>query len=195
MIISSNFDLRRKRELTPDIEDNPMIADPQSTVTIQEFYESLERHDWYFGMSDDPSAYRKGTASYAALEEAARAGGESFQALLNEYSKHCFTGEPWGTVNHPKPPAPGSTAADVRIDQGAGGHKAQAPVNASGAKRNVRGRKESLQWFIVPPKRRSLLMRVVDLTGITAFVGNIPYVKAARIIYKRLVVALTTPIH
>ena len=172
-----------------------MIADLQSTVTIQEFYESLERHDWYFGWSDDPSAYRKGTASYAALEKAARAGGESFQALLHEYSKHCFTGKPWGTVNHPKPPAPGSTVPDVGIDQGAGSQKAQTSLKTYGAKRHLRGRKESLQWFIVPPKRRSVLMRVADLTGITAFVGNIPYVKAARIIYKRLVVALTTPIH
>jgi hypothetical protein len=159
-----------------------MTTNPQTAVTIQAFYKALERHDWYFGMSSDPRAYRLGSASYAALEAVARAGGESFQTLLNEYSKHCFTGTPYGTVKHPKPPAPGS-------------EEAQASLKASGAKRNVRGRKESLQWFIVPPKRRSLLMRVADLTGITAFVGNIPYVKAARIIYKRLVVAFTTPIH
>ena len=156
-------------------------------VSIEEFYESLERHDWYFGWSDDPRAYREGTVSYAALEEVARAGGESFQLLLNEYSKHCFTGKPWGTAQHPKPPAPGSKAADAMIDRCASSEKAQAPVQARGVKRNVMGRKESLQWFFVPPKRQSLLMLFAGLTAIT--------LKAARIIYRRLVVALTTPTH
>jgi hypothetical protein len=187
VIISSNFDLRFWRDLTPDIEESPMTTNQQTAVTIQAFYKALERHDWYFGMSSDPRVYRLGSASYAALEAVACAGGESFQTLLNEYSKHCFTGKSWGTVQHPKPPAPGSTAADVMIDQCASSEEAQAPVAARGVKRNARGRKESLQWFLVPPKRQSRWMRLAALTGIT--------VKAARIIYKRLVVALTTPIH
>lgn len=157
-----------------------MKTKPKCAVPIQAFYKALERHDWYFGWSDDPRAYREGEASYAALEAVARAGGEEYQWLLDEYSKHCFTGTPWGTVQHPKPPAPGSTPADPSAKRYVGGRK---------------GGKGSLQWFYLQPKPQSMWLRIANRIGITAFVANIPCVRKARIIYKRLVAVFTTPIY
>lgn len=94
---------------TTTVTKDQTMTNQQNTMSIEAFYEALERHDWFFGWSDDPRAYRDGTASYAALEVEARAGGESFQLLMAEYSKYCFSGEPWNTPKHPKPPAPGKT--------------------------------------------------------------------------------------
>ena len=174
------------------------MTNQKCTVSIQEFYESLERHDWYFGWTEDRHAYRAGEESYAALEATARAGGEQFRELLNEYSKHCFTGKPWGTVQHPKPPAPGSVPAGVKNGRGAAQERAQPRLKTSGVNRYAGARKrttDSLQWFYIQPKRQGLLKRLADHTGLTDFLCNLPYVKPALIIYKRLVVAFTTPIH
>lgn len=102
---------------TTTVTNDPILTNQQSGMSIEDFYEALERHDWFFGWSDDPRAYRDGTASYAALEKAAQAGGEAFQLLMSEYSKFCFSGKPWNTPEHPKPPAPGKRTEDAVVSQ------------------------------------------------------------------------------
>jgi len=94
---------------TTVIKDQTMTSQ-QDAMSIEAFYEALEKHDWFFFWADSRHVTRAGEESKAALDEAARVGGESFQLLMSEYSKYCFSGTPWNTPKHPKPPAPGKKA-------------------------------------------------------------------------------------
>lgn len=75
-------------------------------MTLTEFYDQLERHDWYHAMSDDHRVWQQGQAARLVLSETADAGGPAYQALLEAYSNYVFTGPSWGTDRKPKPPQP-----------------------------------------------------------------------------------------
>ena len=73
-------------------------------MTIPELYKALERHDWFHAMSDDPRVYHDGQSEWRRLQYAAAELG--VPELFTEYSKHVFSGEPFGTPKHPKPAMP-----------------------------------------------------------------------------------------
>lgn len=99
-------------------------------MTIEEFYDELNRHDWYCGYSDDYSVEKRGEENYTWLLEIANQHGADYQALIGAFQKHYFSGKPWNTPQHDKParpvngvlvlpPAPpaGADAADVHASR------------------------------------------------------------------------------
>jgi len=85
-------------------------------MTLAELYRELERHDWFYQMSDDPRVYHSGNDNERRLQYMAGAipGGLD---LMRSYSQHVFSGEAFGTPRHPKPAKPdeltGSQLADA----------------------------------------------------------------------------------
>lgn len=74
-------------------------------LTLQAFYDRLERHDWYYDWSDDNSVWRRGRAEATALKAISQQSPEHM-ALFTAYSVHKFTGKPWGNEQQPKPGRP-----------------------------------------------------------------------------------------
>jgi len=74
-------------------------------ITLAEFYDQLDRHDWYYAMSDDHRCWQRGEAERKRLDELAATipGAAELKAA---FSKHYFTGEPWGNEKQPKPARP-----------------------------------------------------------------------------------------
>jgi hypothetical protein len=97
-----------------DISNQP-VANQNVAMSIEDFYEALEKHDWFHFWADSRHVSEAGEKSQAKIEEAARIGGERYQWLYSEYGKYMVSGKPWNTPKHPKPPAPGKTAK-VAVD-------------------------------------------------------------------------------
>lgn len=74
--------------------------------SLQEFYDMLEAHDWYYAFSDAHNVWLAGEAARDKLNTIAEAGGSEYKKLLKKYSKHMFTGESWGNKQAPKPRRP-----------------------------------------------------------------------------------------
>lgn len=74
-------------------------------IPLPEFWDELEKHDWFFEMSDCHYTYNKGKESYYKLQILA-AESEEHMKLFSDFSKHMFTGKPWGTEKQPKPERP-----------------------------------------------------------------------------------------
>jgi len=71
-------------------------------MTLLEFYDALNSHDWYFEFSDDHRIWRAGRAYLDRLEVAARES-KQHQILFDAFAKHYFSGEPWKTPKAPFP--------------------------------------------------------------------------------------------
>jgi hypothetical protein len=74
-------------------------------VSLKDFYEMLEKHDWYHLMSDDGRVDRMGAANYERIKIIATQSPEH-QALFDQYEKHMWTGKPWNTEQAPLPEEP-----------------------------------------------------------------------------------------
>ncbi len=81
------------------------IATATASVTLGQFYQILSNHDWYFAFSDDNRVYHNGEASKERLNAFAKQSS-AHQALLDGFSRHHFSGEPWGTEQAPLPARP-----------------------------------------------------------------------------------------
>jgi hypothetical protein len=75
-------------------------------MTLQEFWDLCENHDWYFAMSDDHGVWRRGQANIDRLSAIAKASGQEYVDMLEGFSKHMFSGKPWNTEKTPKPERP-----------------------------------------------------------------------------------------
>lgn len=75
-------------------------------VSLDEFYDMLRFHDWYYEFSDDHQVWKKGKQARAVLKSAAEAGGPAYQKLYEGFAEHMFSGEPWGTERKPQPSPP-----------------------------------------------------------------------------------------
>lgn len=99
---------------TPPLSDQLIKTQTTGrTVSVAEFYQQLMNHDWFYGWSDDSSAYSAGEKSYERLAQAAQEGGQVHQWLMNEFRKAHFSGKPWSTPEHPLPPAPNTLTLDA----------------------------------------------------------------------------------
>lgn len=72
-------------------------------MTIEEYYALLEKHDWYYEMSDDHRVWKAGVAARDNLVAIAAEHGGQYQTLLDGFRAHYFSGDPWGTEKQPKP--------------------------------------------------------------------------------------------
>ncbi|WP_186044464.1 hypothetical protein [Burkholderia gladioli] len=80
----------------------PSLAAP----TIEQFYDDLNGHDWFFCYSDDPRVYRSGSEDVARIEAIVQRLGGDHAALYEAFKRHHFSGEPWSTPKLDKPARP-----------------------------------------------------------------------------------------
>lgn len=74
-------------------------------VTLQEFYDLLDKHDWYYMMSDDNGVERKGSVAMVKLGRIAQQS-PAHTELLAQFHQFHWTGKPWNTEQAPKPKRP-----------------------------------------------------------------------------------------
>lgn len=74
-------------------------------VTLQQYWDSLNRHDWYYDYSDDHSVWQRGSAELSRLRAMSKQSPEH-TAMFEGFKKHYFSGESWGTEKAPKPVRP-----------------------------------------------------------------------------------------
>jgi hypothetical protein len=70
-------------------------------IELNEYKKQLERHDWFFGYSDDPRVHRNGEYNYNFLIFVAQTKGLKYKVAFNEeHAKH-FNNESF--INYQKP--------------------------------------------------------------------------------------------
>lgn len=75
-------------------------------MTLREFYDKLQRFDWFYTFSDSNSVVREGQAAESRLSsEAARLGPE-YLNLFNSYHDSLWSGPTFGTELIPLPKKP-----------------------------------------------------------------------------------------
>lgn len=62
-----------------------------SMMNLADYYDLLEKHDWFYGYSDDHRAWRKGQAEAHQLFAIAKQSPEH-DALYKAYSAHIWSG-------------------------------------------------------------------------------------------------------
>lgn len=86
-------------------------------MSIHKLFDLLEKHDWYYAMSDDHRCWKRGEAERKEIEALASQtaiGAETYQG----FKDHWFRGEPWGNESRPLPIRPTRYALfDERNDQ------------------------------------------------------------------------------
>ncbi len=96
----------RAHPVVPTVVDALARTVIHPAMTIEQFYDELNRHDWYCGFSDDYSVERRGEENYTRLLEIANQHGADYLGLIGAFQKHYFSGEPWNTPKHDKPARP-----------------------------------------------------------------------------------------
>ena len=71
-------------------------------MTTTEFFNEAAGHDWYYEMSDDHRYYVAGRQHKQKLQAAAQ-GDPVKTAILDAWTAHMFSGEPWGTEKTARP--------------------------------------------------------------------------------------------
>lgn len=82
-----------------------------NNVTLTEFWEMLNNHDWYYMMSDDIRVERSGQSNWHRLLNIATKGGDPYGELMEAFRSHYFTGKPFNTEQTPKPERPDNGTA------------------------------------------------------------------------------------
>lgn len=95
-IVVKSPEEQREEELIPLIE----------RMSLEEFYDQLQHHDWYSSFSDDHSVYMAGSRNYGRLQNIAELSGADHQALFEAVKRHHHTGIPWGNAQWDLPVRP-----------------------------------------------------------------------------------------
>lgn len=74
-------------------------------MNLADYWDGLNRHDWYYMYSDNDSVYRKGSENEARLARISKESPEHAK-LWEGFNKHHFSGLPWKTPKAPKPRRP-----------------------------------------------------------------------------------------
>jgi len=82
------------------------VTEATSAITIEQYYDDLNGHDWYCGFSDDYEVEKRGTEDRRRLHKIAIDRGHAYQALFDAFGRHYFSGTPWGTPRWDKPGRP-----------------------------------------------------------------------------------------
>lgn len=87
-------------------QSSDAMHDDGSIPTIEQYFDDLDRHDWYFTFSDDSRVYRNGVDDNKRLSAIATRLGGDHAALYEAFNKHYFSGGPWSTPKCDKPTRP-----------------------------------------------------------------------------------------
>src|SRR3954467_12099314 len=71
-------------------------------MSIEEFFQACQRHDWTYEYSDDHSVWERGRRSKAALESGASEDPVK-ATILHDFRAYVFSGESFGKPKAPKP--------------------------------------------------------------------------------------------
>jgi hypothetical protein len=71
-------------------------------MTLQDYYEELDKHDWYYQYSDDSRVYNKGQQNADRLKRISEESPKH-KILWEGFCNHMFSGGPWGTKKRRKP--------------------------------------------------------------------------------------------
>jgi len=74
-------------------------------MTLQQFWDELDKHDWYHKFSDDPRVYNNGHCNLKNIQVIANESKEK-KELYNNFRNHHFSGKAWETDKQPKPERP-----------------------------------------------------------------------------------------
>ncbi len=76
------------------------LASDADNEALLAFYHQLERHDWWYSMSEDPSVWGRGSREESQLRGLMKRGGPAWRDLYNAFENHVKRGGP-------KPQKPG----------------------------------------------------------------------------------------
>jgi len=74
-------------------------------MTLTEFYDELERHDWFTHFSDDHRVWESGEAAHSRLAEIAKESPEH-KKLMDAFGEYHYSGSSFGKPKAPKPERP-----------------------------------------------------------------------------------------
>lgn len=74
-------------------------------ITLSQFWEMVDKHDWYHEMSDDRGVDARGAANWRKLKAISGQSSEHAE-ILEAFTKHHYSGKPWNTEQKPKPKKP-----------------------------------------------------------------------------------------
>jgi hypothetical protein len=100
--VGDSFPPQETERFLLDILDDPFV----DSTTIEEFFDKLDTHDWYFVFSDDPVIYAMGSEERNYLSLLARHLGPDYVALMDAFGAHHFSGEAWSNKQAMKPIKP-----------------------------------------------------------------------------------------
>jgi hypothetical protein len=77
----------------------------RNQVMLSEFWEKLNKFNWYYDFSDDSKIWDRGKLTHRELAAIAKISPEH-QTLYNKFTKHAYSGRAWGNEKVPKPARP-----------------------------------------------------------------------------------------
>ena len=75
-------------------------------MTLTEYYDVLDKHDWFYDFSDDRKVRRKGQQKEHEIMMIASAYGDKYLALYQHFHLHHFSGDSFNLPKAPKPERP-----------------------------------------------------------------------------------------
>lgn len=75
-------------------------------MTLQEYYDELNKHDWYYEFSESGSVFDKGSRKEKELKKLGMTLGSDFMLLREAFIKHHFSGTSFNSEKQPKPKRP-----------------------------------------------------------------------------------------
>lgn len=80
------------------------MTTPATLQQAQDFWDQLERHDWFYHFSDDHRVWVRGESDCKRLEDLAESLG--LTPMLKAFAEYHFSGESFGKPQAPKPERP-----------------------------------------------------------------------------------------
>lgn len=75
-------------------------------MTLNEYYDLLDNHDWYFDFSDDRNVRALGQNNDHKIKKIANTHGKKYLALYQHFHLHHFSGPSFDSPEAPKPERP-----------------------------------------------------------------------------------------
>lgn len=76
-------------------------------MDLNEYYDELCHHDWFYSYSDDHRVWKRGHSREAFLRAIAQES-EEHKRLWEQFNNYAFSGPGFGTEKAPKPVRPGA---------------------------------------------------------------------------------------
>jgi hypothetical protein len=88
-------------------DDDPLPRE----MTLAEFWDCLDRFDWFYEMSDDHRVWQNGERAVQRIltflaYHRETTGNPQYEQLYNGFTGHYYSGKPWNTPKQPKPERP-----------------------------------------------------------------------------------------